>query len=257
LTDDADCALAIAELGKWDSTANRWVTAQPYQVGVLLSSSNASTWTAHQDADLTFRLLGVATTQTQRTVALATQVQLTQATDLMVLGRCELPATGCSASVRVTLEDGRVLRAAPNATIQLPARYTGKADVVLDIAGTAEVTPVAQPGWQLVVGTLANSADYVSRAIPAAASFRIRVIAEVLTPGSSSVTARAESGQAGQWTQLAVAGAAPVGDGWVEVEWSATGLAGIGADKTTRIKLDISHGPDARAAVRNLRAVIV
>lgn len=42
LCDDADTSLAIAELGKWDNTAGRWVTSQPYQVGVLLSSSNAA-----------------------------------------------------------------------------------------------------------------------------------------------------------------------------------------------------------------------
>ena len=57
LCDDAETALSVAELGKFDATAQQWVVSQPYQVGVLLSSSNASTWTAHQDRDLTFRLL--------------------------------------------------------------------------------------------------------------------------------------------------------------------------------------------------------
>ena len=57
LCNDAETALAIAEMGKFDSNSQRWVTAQPYTVGVLLSSSNASTWTAHQDRDLAFRLL--------------------------------------------------------------------------------------------------------------------------------------------------------------------------------------------------------
>ncbi|MGL4459789.1 MAG: hypothetical protein ACRCUB_15640, partial [Plesiomonas shigelloides] len=63
LCNDPDGAVAIAELGKWDSTNGRWVTQQPYQVGVLLSSSNASTWTAHQDRDMTFRLLARRYTQ--------------------------------------------------------------------------------------------------------------------------------------------------------------------------------------------------
>lgn len=48
LCDDATTALYVAELGKQDPTRG-YVTSQPYQVGVLLSSSNASTWTAHQD----------------------------------------------------------------------------------------------------------------------------------------------------------------------------------------------------------------
>lgn len=257
LTDDADCAVAIAELGKWDSANGRWVTAQPYQVGVLLSSSNASTWTAHQDKDLAFRLLGVSTTQSSRAVTLATQVQVTDATDLMVLGAVELPATGCAAVARVTLEGGRVLTAPPNTTIRLEAPYTGKVDVALDITGTATATPVVYPGWQLVAGTLAANATYVSRAIPAAASFKARVIAEVFAPGSSSVTAKAESGTAGQFASLPVVKAEPIGDGWVEIEWSAASLSGVGADKTTRVRLEIANSAAHRAAVRALRAVIV
>lgn len=257
LTDDADCSVAIAELGKWDAAAGRWVTSQPYSVGVLLSSSNASTWTAHQDRDLTFRLLGVATTQQAKNITLATQVNVTAATDLMVLGLIDLPATGCAAKVRVTREDGRIFESLPGAPIRFDAPYSGKVDLALDITGTNQVTPVVHPGWQLIVGTLASDATYVSRAIPAAASFRIRVIAEVFVPGTASVTAKAESGTAGNFETLSVASAEPVGDGWVEIEWNAESLAGIGADKTTRVKLAIANTAAYRAAVRALRAVIV
>ena len=257
LTDDPNCAVAIADLGKWDSANGRWVTVQPYQVGVLLSSSNASTWTAHQDRDLAFRLLGISTTQQSRAVTLATQVQVTDATDLLVLGAVELPASDCGSVVRVTLEDGRVLTAPPNTTIRLEAPYSGKVDVALDITGTATATPVVYPGWQMVVGTLANQATYVSRAIPAAASFTARVIAEVFAPGTASVTAKVEAGSAGRYATLPAVKAEPVGDGWVEIEWRANGLQGVGADKITRVRLDIDNTPANRAQVRNLRVVIV
>lgn len=95
------------------------------------------------------------------------------------------------------------------------------------------------------------------RAIPAAASFRIRVIAEAFAPGTASVTAKVETGSANNFQALTVASAQQIGDGWVEVEWSAMGLAGIGADKTTRVRLEIANSAAHRAAVRNLRAVIV
>lgn len=257
LTDDPNASCAIAELGKWDSAHQRWVTAQPYQVGVLLSSSNASTWTAHQDKDLAFRLLGVQTTQQSRTIALATGLSVTDATDFMVLGALDLPVTGLNVVVRLTLGDGRVFVAPAYSTIQLDAPYTGTISVALDITGTASATPVVAAGWQIVVGTLASTADYVSRAIPAAASFSGRVIAEVFAPGSSSVTAKLESGSAGNFANLTLANAEQIGDGWVEIEWTGTGLAGIGTDKTTRVKLDITNTPADRVRVRNLRAVIV
>lgn len=70
LTDDPDHAVAIAQAGKYDSTAQQWVTSQPYTVGVFLKSSNASTWTPVQDTDLAFRIYGARFTSTTRTVNL-------------------------------------------------------------------------------------------------------------------------------------------------------------------------------------------
>ncbi|TCS99116.1 uncharacterized protein DUF4815 [Tepidimonas ignava] len=257
LTDDADTSVAIAELGKWDAAGGRWVTSQPYQVGVLLSSSNASTWTAHQDKDLAFRLLSVSTSAATRSVTVAQNVSVANATDLLALGALDLPKSGCSARVRLTLDDGRVLSTVLGGTVSLQAPYSGKVQVAVDLTGLPDATPILAPGVQLVVGTLAQTADYVSRAIPAKPSFTARVIAEVFAPGTASVTAKAESGSAGSYATLPAVNAAPVGDGWVEIEWRASSLQGVGADKTTRVRLEISNSAAHRALVRNLRAVIV
>ena len=70
LTDDAVHAVALAELGKFDSAAGQFVTSQPYTIGTLLKSSNASTWTPVQEADLAFRIYGATFTSTTRTVNL-------------------------------------------------------------------------------------------------------------------------------------------------------------------------------------------
>jgi hypothetical protein len=70
LTDDAVHAVSIAELGKYDSTAQQFVTSQPYTIGTLLKSSNASTWTPVQEADLAFRIYGANFTSNTRTVDL-------------------------------------------------------------------------------------------------------------------------------------------------------------------------------------------
>lgn len=55
LTDSPKLKSYIAQLGKQTLDKKKIITANPYQ-GVLLSSANASTWTAHQDMDLKFRL---------------------------------------------------------------------------------------------------------------------------------------------------------------------------------------------------------
>lgn len=46
----------IASLGGKDLNTNTFLSSQPYTDGVLLSSSNKSTWTAHQESDITFKL---------------------------------------------------------------------------------------------------------------------------------------------------------------------------------------------------------
>lgn len=54
---DSVSAIAVANMGEYDTVAQQWVTTQPYQIGVMLSSSNNLTWTPHQTSDLAFRLL--------------------------------------------------------------------------------------------------------------------------------------------------------------------------------------------------------
>ena len=70
LTDDAQHAVGLAELGKRDSSTQQFVTSQPYTIGTMLKSSNASTWTPVQEADLTFRMYGAQFTSTTRTISL-------------------------------------------------------------------------------------------------------------------------------------------------------------------------------------------
>jgi hypothetical protein len=72
LTDDAVHAVALAQLGRLDTASGAFVTSQPYTIGTLLKSSNASTWTPVQDADLTFRIYGALFSSTSRTVSLGT-----------------------------------------------------------------------------------------------------------------------------------------------------------------------------------------
>ena len=56
LSDSNAYQLWIAEMGEVDVKTKKKVTIQPYVGGVMFSSSNGLTWTAHQMADLTFDL---------------------------------------------------------------------------------------------------------------------------------------------------------------------------------------------------------
>lgn len=56
LSDSNEYAMYVAELGKEEIRTHQTVTANPYSAGVLFTSSNAQTWTAHQATDLKFNL---------------------------------------------------------------------------------------------------------------------------------------------------------------------------------------------------------
>ena len=103
LTDDADHAVAVAQAGKFDSANQQWVTSQPYTVGVLLKSSNASTWTPVQDTDLAFRLYGARFTSTTRTVNLGSifQTAVTSITRSGNTATANAPAHGFTTGMKV------------------------------------------------------------------------------------------------------------------------------------------------------------
>ncbi len=254
LTDDANHAVSVAELGKYDPRTG-WVTAQPYQIGVLLSSSNGITWTPHQTQDLTFRLLGCRFSQTSKTVSLG-QYTVTNLSDVMALAGVERPAAGTDVQFLATDAQGRIYTLSEDQGLALSEKLSGNLAVSAKLTGTEVSSPILYPGTQLVFGTLESAGDYLSRAIPAAATFNVAVTFDALTPGTSSVAVQAESGTSGSFQALSLSSGVEVGNGWVERTYKATSLVGIGADRTTRVKLALSGTPQHRPFVRNLRVIV-
>lgn len=249
LTDGATAALSVAELGKFDATAQKWITSQAYQVGVLLSSSNASTWTAHQEKDLTFRLLGCKFSGTTKTVSLG-NITLTNASDLLALYNLEVPATGAKAELLITGSGGTTYRLQPGAPINLASRVTGTVAASLALTGTEKASPVVYPGIQLAEGDVTETATYLTRAFPCGTSARVAVTLEAYTPGTSAVAVAVKK-QDGTWQTLTLTSGADVGDGWVERSYVVTGFT---ADATA-VKVTTTGTPQYRPLVRKLRAV--
>ena len=58
VTDADQYCLYVARMAQNDLISGAKVTRQPYTIGALFSSSNATAWTAHQEMDLKFKLYG-------------------------------------------------------------------------------------------------------------------------------------------------------------------------------------------------------
>lgn len=273
MTDDAHHAVAVAELGtqcQRDDGSWLWMTQQAYTVGVLLSSSNASTWTPHQNRDLMFRLLGCRFSATTRTVDFG-NVTAAGATDFIV-----------NATVQRTAEDTNVIFGLTPASSGVESQLTEEGSAPLStpvsgpvavkayLSGSALFSPILWGDWTVLLGNLATTSNYVSRAIKAALSFTATVVFEALLPGSATVTPSMEKQNLASgvdqvdgdgnpvtsYVAMTLQSSTEIGDGWVERRFTLTGLRGVGPDRYTRCALVLAGSAGARPQVRNLRVIV-
>lgn len=248
LTDDGNHKLGVAELGEYDAARQQWVTSQPYSVGVLFSSSNASTWTPHQKSDLTFRMRAARFQMPTRTIDAGNFV-LTACTDLIVRAFAELPAADTSVRVLITRANGEQINAAIGQPMQFAEAVTETVNVKFILRGTPEHSPLLYPFVTLIKGSQAASGTYVTRAMPAGAGSRVLVTCDALLPSGSSLAVGV-----GQTTfaSAVIKSAAPLGDGWTEITYELAAYAAADA----RARLTLTGTPAARPQVRNLRALV-
>lgn len=253
MCNDAVAAVAVAELGKYDTANSRWVTGQPYNVGVLLSSSNASTWTPHQDRDMAFRLLKATYTQAERTIDLGS-VSVTGATDLMVLAVTDNPSTAATSTIELTLPDSSVIQASDSQVIRLAAATTGSVGVKAKLRSNADSSAMLGQGLQIVAGAAAVSAEYISRAFPAdAASSNVRVIFDANIPSGATVTVHVKgTGGGDPWVAVPSVGNKALGNNWFEFSHYVTGVN----KAAVQVRLTLTGNAAARPLVSNLRVSV-
>lgn len=251
LTDDSETAVSVAELGKLDSTKNQWVTSQAYQTGVLLSSSNASTWTAHQNLDLTFRLLACKFTETNYIVDIGS-FEANKRTDILTKSIVERSSQATDVEFIYTASDGTQHVLSEGSPVALNEFLDGRVAVKARLKGDSKNSPVIYPGVQSVMGKIQETGDYVTRAIPAGNNVRVSVNYECYTPGSSDVKIYILN-EDGTWTLVNSKETTPIGDNWVEKSHVAEDFSAT----STKIKIVLTGTTQYRPLVRNLKVIII
>lgn len=248
LTDDADHAMAVAQLGKIDQN-NAIVSEQPFVVGVLLSSSNAMTWTVHNDIDLVFQLIGCRFNPVTRTVPVGA-FTTTNMSDIIVSAGVEYPESQASVELTLTRPNGEVIRASPDQRIRLDQFIANETiQVAAVLRGTATITPFLFPGIQVIEGEMQTSANYVSRAITADDAERATVTFDAFLPAGSTVSVRI--GVPGDFVASSVVSATPLGDGIVEQTYQRTPYAPIDA----RTEIVLTGTPASRPELSKLKMI--
>ncbi len=251
LTDDGENAVKVAELGKYDAVNSRWVTSQPYQVGVLLSSSNASTWTPHQNLDLTFRLLAAKFTEFFHVIDLG-KVTANNTSDLIALTNVEKVGFDTNVEFILTDEKGEENFLSDNLPLALRERISGELTVKANLKGGKKRSPVLYPGLQLVLGNVSASGDYVTRSITAGSNTKITITYDALIPGTADVKTYVQKSVEGEWQLVNLTSGKPIGDNWVE---RTHVLSNFNASET-RVKLVLSGTVVYRPKVKNLRVIV-
>lgn len=250
--DDAVTALKVATLGHFDSANQTWVTSQPYEIGVLFSSSNNKAWTAHQDQDLAFQLLSAQFSATRLEIPL-TPIVVTAADYLMVFAVADQvapPTTQCYFEITTPAPNSVTYSVMPGQSILLPAPVTGTVTGKAILIGTSTLSPRLHPDVQIIWSAGQASGTYITRAITAGAGSTITVIYNALIPGGAAVLAEAEDGAS--WTAIPQTDALPIGDNWIEVTRVLTGYS----HDEARVRLTLTGTAQARPIVRNLQVIV-
>lgn len=186
LTNDPDHAIAVAELGKFDAHLQRWVTAQPYQVGVFGSSSNNRAWTVHQELDAYFKAKKAVFTQSTRTIQLGT-INASQVTDILALAGVDIPAAATGVDLIFERPNGQQIKVAPGAVVSLDTALNEDLIVKAVLRGVANASPILFPDPLIVLGALSATDTYVSRAFTCGTNRTIQAEYRARIPGTATV----------------------------------------------------------------------
>lgn len=255
LTDDDNHALSIAKLG--DVIANSdgsqtVVAAQPSTIGVLLSSSNRRTWTPHNDADLTHRIVAARYTATERVVTLGT-VDLVDVSDLVIRATIELPTNETSIVFRVVRASGTIIEVAAGQTIEFAEFVTETVTIRAVLKGTATLSPILWPGVSVGLGRIRESGTYVTKVFSAkAAPATLRALAAAYLPAGSAMAAHYDAAD-DDWSAMTLAETETLDAGWTEPAYETVGIT----DPTLRVRLTLTGGPAARPLIARPRAYTI
>lgn len=252
LTDDAEHSLFVAEIGKIDFDTNAVISEQPFTVGVLLSSSNASTWTVHNEADLWFEMLGCRFDPVERVIPIGT-FKANKMSDVIIRAGVEYPDPSVDVSIRLRRPSGDVITSAPSQTIRFD-EYIQNEDIQVEaiLRGTERITPFLFPDIQIIEGELQPTANYATRAIDATDANRVLVTLDARLPAGSSATV--QIGMPGDYPNIPVSSATQLGDGLVEQTFIRSAYPAANLDARTLIT--ITGTPAARPELSAVRMLL-
>lgn len=247
-TNDPNHSIKAGERGGFDATKQQWIAGQPYTVGTRFSSSNAISWTVHQDSDLMFQINCALFSPVSKTVNLG-NFAVTDCSDLIIRADVFLPTDQTKVVFEVTFGSEPVVRILPDQVWERDSFFTGTVNVKAVLTGNSKVSPVVSKSILMISGTLQNTGEYVSRSWTIGTAVDVRAIMSTKLPVGSTlaVSVDANNDTFAALTQLS---ASPIDDGFTEREYKKDPYTAVAG----RLKLVLTGTPAARPSVADVRA---
>lgn len=245
---DAIGSVSVAEIGHYDIEKKTWIQSQPY-AGVLLSSSNISTWTAFQKEDLS--LIIKKPIYKKMEVVEIGRCNVTDATDLYLLSSSNLYLNTSIKYTAVLVSRDNLEINLNEFTLASMEKYTGEIVLKVYLSSVDQLgTPIINKDIYLSVGTVKSKSTYVSRTFSVSGT-DINVFLDVKEIGNS-IKVSFFNGSHFEEINRDVNKSKFIGDGWVETCFSKSNIS----IANTRIKIELISTDINRPFAKNLRGII-
>ncbi|WCR54467.1 MAG: hypothetical protein PG981_001489 [Wolbachia endosymbiont of Ctenocephalides orientis wCori] len=131
----------------------------------------------------------------------------------MLLANVEKVAFDTNAEFILTEKEGEEHFLSDNLPLALRSRLSGELTVKVALKGSKERSPVLYPGLQLVLGNIAESADYITRSVPAGSNTKITITYDSIIPGNADVKVYVQKGvEKEEWQLVNLTTGKPIGE---------------------------------------------
>lgn len=250
-------SLFIAETNAKNLANNQVVTKNVYLNGMMFSSSNAMTWTAHQNADLKFNIYG-ARFATNGSVIFR-EIENLSIDRLMICSEEDIP-NGCTIQWSYALNDD-LTNGNWNPIESFVERELNEIGQNVTVKCELTATPFVSPALALDCLQLAGfknqqTGTYVSRNVTVSNGFnQIKIVADLCIPSGCGIDVFYATDQTGTtWTQMTSSSNVRKSVDYV----THTFIADLDSSATYfRVKLVLrNNGSINRPSVQNLKSIL-
>ena len=246
-------SLFTAQTSSKDLSTGAVVTKNVYLNGMLFSSSNALTWTAHQSTDLKFNLYG-ARFETSGQVYFG-EFEDVSFDRIMICSEESIPV-GCSLKWQFAINDGDYMPIESFVEREL-SEFAEKVKVKLDIAASGNTSPaIALDCLQLAGFKNENTGTYVSKNVAVASGFNtVKVVADLCIPAGCNINVYYATDTSGtDWVQMTSTSNRRKSTDYTEYTFEDT-LAEVAHNY--RVKVTVSNNNSInRPSVMNLKSIM-